>query len=178
MRIVPGSITRASLACAALLWVAAAPSRAVAETAGDEAAAKALLAKFLAPGADHAALTKELKPTTADYEAVFEPEFAKKLEAAQAGMWSSGKAALAPKEGQTELLLHSATTEQLKAWPKEVSDNFPGGYKRAAAKFKDGLTVYRFKFVKPGETTGMAFDGLVFVNGNWRLFPKPWQAVE
>ena len=31
--------------------------------------------------------------------------------------------------------------------------------------------------VKPGETLGMAFDGLAFVNGHWRIFPKPWRAA-
>ena len=40
---------------------------------------------------------------------------------------------------------------------------------------KSGLTVYAFKFVKPGETLGMAFDGLVWVNGHFAIFPKPWR---
>ena len=44
---------------------------------------------------------------------------------------------------------------------------FPGGYKRVADKFKPGLTVYRWKYVKPGEKLGMSFDGLVYVNNHW-----------
>ena len=40
------------------------------------------------------------------------------------------------------------------------------------------MTLFRFKFVKAGETIGMAFDGLAFVNGHWRIFPKPWRAAE
>jgi hypothetical protein len=35
----------------------------------------------------------------------------------------------------------------------------------------------RWKFVKPGETIGMAYDGLVFVNGHWAWFPKAWHAL-
>lgn len=31
--------------------------------------------------------------------------------------------------------------------------------------------------LEPGQTLGMAFDGLVHVNGHWRLFPKPWKAL-
>lgn len=169
----PASFRTVVVACilAALSGVARAE-----EHPGTEAGARALLAEFLKPDADHAALTKALRPTAEDYAAVFEPEFAKTLEAAQAAMWDGG-VAFAPKPGQTELLLSSATTEQLKAWPKEVSDAFPGGYKRAAEKFKDGLTVYRFKFVEPGKTTGIAFDGLIHVNGHWRIFPRPWAAI-
>ena len=33
----------------------------------------------------------------------------------------------------------------------------------------------RFKFVKPGQTFGMAFDGLVYINGKWCIFPKPYR---
>ena len=46
-----------------------------------------------------------------------------------------------------------------------------------AAQIKPGLKVYRFKFVEPGEDLGMAFDGLVNVNGHWRIFPKPWRVA-
>ena len=28
---------------------------------------------------------------------------------------------------------------------------------------------------EPGEELGMAFDGLTYVNGNWRIFPKPYR---
>ena len=31
--------------------------------------------------------------------------------------------------------------------------------------------------VLPGESLGMAFDGLVHVNGHWAWFPKPWRAL-
>jgi predicted small lipoprotein YifL len=138
--------------------------------------AKAVLREFVAPGADHAALTKKLRPTAADYEAVFEGELAKKLEALRAKDWAAGQV-VAPKRGQTEVLVHSATTEELKAGTGGAA-NFPGGYKQVADKFKPGLTVYRFQFVEPGKDLGMSFDGLVYVNGNWRIFPKPWQALK
>jgi hypothetical protein len=53
-----------------------------------------------------------------------------------------------------------------------------GGWKEAAAKMKPGLKVYRFHFLEPGKTAGMSYDGLIYVNGNWRVFPKPWRALE
>ena len=33
-------------------------------------------------------------------------------------------------------------------------------------------------FVEPGESLGLAFDGLIFVNGRWVLMPKPWRVLE
>ena len=141
---------------------------------GTDAGAEALLKEFLKPGADYPALTKQLRPTKADYEAVFEPDLATAADAVYTPAWDGGQMVIAPKEGQTELKLSSATSEELKGWTGGASE-FPGGYKDVAAKLKPGLKLYRFKFVKPGEDLGMAFDGLAHVNGHWRIFPKPWR---
>ncbi len=141
---------------------------------GTEAGARELLSEFLKSGADHAALSKPLRPTTADYQAVFDADFARSAETTYTSAWDSGQMIIAPKPGQTELKLESATSEDLKSW-NDKALAFPGGYKDVAAKFKDGLTIYRFKFVKPGEDLGMAFDGLIYVNRQWRIFPKPWR---
>lgn len=162
------------LAVTLCAWASAAESEKTLLYPNTEAGAKALLGEFLKEGADHATLSKALRPTTADYTAVFEAEFAKAAEATYADAWEKGQMVLAPKAGQTELKLWSATTADLKAWNDKAA-SFPGGYKDVAAKFKDGLTIYRFKFVKPGEDLGMAFDGLVNVNGQWRVFPKPFR---
>lgn len=147
-----------------------------AQDAGSEASATALLKKFLAPGADRAALTKELRPTTNDYAKVFIADFAKKLEAAQKPLWDSAPA-IGPKEGQTEVTVGKATAEDFQKGTAAAKE-FPGGYAKLGDKLQSGVTLFRFKFVKPGETLGMAFDGLTFVNGHWCIFPKPWRAAE
>ncbi len=156
---------------------AATPAAAPAGPPGTEAGAKELLSALLKTGADTKALTAALKPDKADYEAVFTGDFAAKVAAAHAPLWES-KPAIGPKEGQTELMLNGVSSTDLKAWAKNASDNLPGGYEKIKDNFKDGLTVYAFKFVKPGEDTGMAFDGLVHVNGKWRIFPKPFRAAD
>jgi hypothetical protein len=145
---------------------------------GTEEGAKQLLSDFLKPGADHAKLSTALKPTTADYEAVFATkELATKAEQEHAKLWAMVLLhPIKPKEGQTELKMWKATTDELKEGKGE-SNNFPGGYKDAAAHLKSGLTVYRWKFVKPGETLGMSFDGLYHVNGHWAFVPKPWRLL-
>lgn len=141
-----------------------------------EEGAKALLAEFVKPGADHAALSKQLRPTKADYDAVFEPELAAKADAVYGPAWDGGALVIAPKAGQTEVKVFSATSDELKSWSGGAAE-FPGGYKDVAAQIKPGVKVYRFKFVEPGQDLGMAYDGLVNVNGNWRIFPKPWRVA-
>lgn len=161
-------ITLAALLCA--------PIFAVAQDAGSEADATALLKKFLPASADRTALTKDLRPTSEDYTKVFTADFAKKLEAAQKALWD-GAPAIGPKEGQTEVVVSKATTEDFVKGTAAAKE-FPGGYAKIGDKLQPGATLFRFKFVKPGETLGMAFDGLAFVNGHWRIFPKPWRAAE
>lgn len=143
-----------------------------------EEGAKAMLQQFLKPGADRVKLSLALKPKSGDYAKVFaDAALAKKAETVYGGLWESvKKRPLGPKEGQTEILLWGATTDELKAQTGN-SSKFPGGYKTAAAKLKSGLKVYRFKFVKPGKRLGMAFDGLYNIDGRWVLMPKPWRLM-
>jgi hypothetical protein len=148
---------------------------AVAKYPGTEEGAKQLLTDIRT--GDAAAMTKALKPTSADYKAVFEGDAAAKAEAAYEKLWSDPKAVIGAKPENTELLLSKATTDDLKKWTAEAEASFPGGYKRVAEKLKPGLTVYRWKYTKPGEKLGMSFDGLIHVNGRWAWFPKPWRAV-
>ena len=144
---------------------------------GTDEGAKQLANAFLKPGADYAALSKPLRPTAADYAAVFEGDFGTKVAAAWDPAWEAGKMVMAPKPGQTEVKISSATTEELKSGTGNAKE-LAGGWKEAAAKMKSGLKVYRFHFLEPGKDAGMSFDGLIYVNGNWRVFPKPWRALE
>lgn len=149
-----------------------------AECADPLAEARSLLEAFVRPGADAAALSAKLRPTKADYDAVFLPEASAKLQAAYDAAWTAGSMVLKGKPGQTSVLVWSATTEDFKAWRKAASDRFPGGYQKVAPHLRPGVTLYSFKFVAPGETLGMAFDGLAHVNGRWCIFPKPFRVLQ
>jgi hypothetical protein len=141
---------------------------------GTEAGAKALLEAFLKPGADLAALTKPLLPTKADCEAVFVGDAAGKAAEAYSRAIATGQVVIRPNPGQTQLLLFSATTDDFKKRTDKARE-FPGGYGMIAEKLKPGLAVYRWKFVEPGKTLGMAYDGLYYINGKWTWLPKPWR---
>lgn len=147
---------------------------------GTKDGANSLLQELMKPDADRKKLTMELRPTKEDYRAFYaDDSTADRAEAFYDKLWSGGNAVVGPKEGQTELKLFSATTEDLRDDKGEASQ-FPTGLTTLAAtnNLKPNLTIYAFKFVKPGESLGMAFEGLTHVNGHWRLFPKPWAFME
>ncbi len=145
---------------------------------GSEAAARALVEQFLAPEADFVALTRALEPTEADIRAVYGEPLASNMVAIYAQVWADPKnLTIAPRQGQSELLLWWSSTDKLIAGDRDL-DGFPGGYREVLAYMQPGFPIVRFKFVKPGETSGYAFDGLIFVNDRWVLMPKPWRLLQ
>ena len=144
---------------------------------GTAAGAKALVSEFVKPGVDAPALTKLLRPTAADYRAVFDAKAAANLDAVYSPEWERGTFVVIAKPGQTEVKISSATVADLKANNDKAKD-FPGGYAKVATHLVGSATLYRFRFVEPGQEQGNAYDGLVFVNGHWELIPKPWRGLD
>jgi len=125
-------------------------------------------------------LVWSLRPAAADYRALFQPDFAGRAEAFyQGSLWGTSPQPPRPwaKYGQTELRMWKATTDEIRAWTPAARSNFPGGYKRVKNQFRSGQTVYTWDYTKPGAERGMAYNGLVYVNGHWAFFPKPWYVL-
>jgi hypothetical protein len=121
-------------------------------------------------------LTRELQPEKADYAAVFIPSYDKAVWRFHRKLRRYSDIIVHPLlRKQTGYMLWSATTEELRAYEGDARF-FPGGYKEVAAHLQPGLTFYRFKFVEPGHKLGSAYDALVYVNGHWRIFHRPWAA--
>jgi hypothetical protein len=142
---------------------------------GTDKGAKQLLTD-LRLASDAVAMTRALKPTSADYKAVF-GDSASQAEAHYEKGWNDPEIKIGAKPENTELLFWKATSEELQSWVGDAATSFPGGYKEVASKYQPGLTVYRWKYAKPGETLGMAYDGLIYVNNHWAWFPKPWRML-
>jgi hypothetical protein len=142
---------------------------------GLAAEGEALVRKFLAPDADRRALTEALRPTEQDIRAVYGEPLASRLVATYAEMFKPG-IEIGPKSGQDDIVYLLTTTAKLKEESLENS-GFPGGYAKVVPLMIADVPIARFKFVKKGETLGMAFDGLIHVNGRWVLMPKPWRAL-
>lgn len=122
-------------------------------------------------------MTTSLKPTQEDYETVFiEQDFAAKIHRYHRKLSNAYSLTIQPNlEGQTEMLLWEADVQQLKNYIGDAM-YFPGGYKEIADKMNPDLHYFRFKYVQPGRSTGSSYDVLVYVNGAWRYFPRPWAA--
>jgi len=161
---------------ASILWLAKnAGHSAPVSAASDEAAVRAMLEAFLKPDANRADLTAALAPTADDIHAVYGEPLASALVEAYAGLFKPG-VAIGPKAGQDTVLMWYTSTDALISGDP-VLGNFPGGYKDVLPYMNAGFPIVRFKFVTKGSETGMAFDGLVFVNGRWVLMPKPWRPL-
>lgn len=137
---------------------------------GDEEGARMLLADLRRGKVSG----ERLAPTSADIHAVFEDDAADAIER----HYRSVKLEVTADPDETELFLRSATTDDLRNGKSEALFYFPGGYRKVAGSLRPGLTLYRWKYVRPGATKGTAYDGLVYVNRHWVWFPKPWRALE
>jgi hypothetical protein len=158
----------------------AAPARPVVQAPypGTDDGARALIEKLGTVG--DAALLASLQPTTADYNALFKPDFAVRAEQYyQSHIWAAGPPAQPlARPGQTQVRIWSSTTEDVKAWTPAARANVPGGYEKIRDQLMPGLLIYAWDYIKPGDESGMAYNGLVFVNEHWAFFPKPWHVLK
>jgi hypothetical protein len=138
---------------------------------GGEAELRSVLMAFLKPGADYESLTQKLRPTAADYTSLFREPFATKIREALEAASKGDEGVLKPKDGQTEVLLRSVATDEIRLWTTNAKEILPGGYESVRSEFKPGNRIYVARFVSAGESTGLVFR-MVFVNGNWRIVPK------
>jgi len=152
-----------------------APEPAV-DNSGSEEDARELLMQFFAPDADLVALTSSLKPSEQDVRAVYGDPLAGKMIAGYNNLFKSGTK-FGPKADHDALVIVYATTGRFTAGDS-VIDAFPGGYKDITGYITGDVPIVRFKFVKSGESLGLAFDGLVYVNDHWVLMPKPWRYLD
>ncbi len=139
--------------------------------------AETLLQAFVADGADLATLSRQLQPQAGDYARVFKPTLAPQAAAVYGPAWEAGQIVVSPKPGQTTVRVWKATSEELIAGSGDA-DQFPGGYREVRPHLQPGIVWHRFKFTEPDKTLGMAYDGLVQLDGRWVLFPKPWRVLD
>jgi hypothetical protein len=140
------------------------------------ASARAMLERFLAPGANRQALSGELIPHEEDYDAVFLPEVADRAHGIYAPRFDRSELVIEPAPEHQGVEIYRATTEELRMQQGQ-SNRFPGGYKGVAEQLQPGLTFYTFAFVSEGDHPQLVYDGLVRVNDRWVIFPKLWQAL-
>jgi hypothetical protein len=82
-----------------------------------------------------------------------------------------------PSGAQSQLLCHLAPAGMLLE-ENELSRLFPGGYRGIAAWLNPHRVWACWKYVRPGSSTGMAYDGLVWLDDHWAWFPKPYRVLK
>jgi len=135
-----------------------------------------LLSQFLEPKADTRKLTLALRPSRKDIFTYFKKDAAQIALEYYRNVWINMNRGIRPRYGQNRILIAKTTVKELRSGTGN-SSLFPGGYKKIAHQLNEGFTIYRFKFVRNNSKFGMMVDGLVFVNGRWVFFPKPWRAL-
>ncbi|TMV13523.1 hypothetical protein [Arenibacterium halophilum] len=140
---------------------------------GSEEDARQLLMGFVEQSGDLKAKTYALKPTAEDVRAVYAEPLATRLIAYYDKMFTPNEE-LRPNPGQSELRLVYATMGALKAGD-DIRWEFPGGYRHVVEHIIGDQPIVAFEFVRPGLDAGLSVDGLIFVNGAWKMMPKPWR---
>jgi len=118
---------------------------------------------------------EHLCPKLEDYEQVFQPDAVYLAQQGYELIWSESPFP-EPKPGQEQVLVYSALAEELGS-ESERSQLFPGGYQRIAQNLLPHRLWLTWKYVKRGENSGMAYDGLVWLEGRFAWFPKPWRVL-
>jgi hypothetical protein len=71
----------------------------------------------------------------------------------------------------------AANTEQSEVVVFRLDQSeLPGGYSAQARHFRPETKFYGFKYVAPGESSGMSYDGLFQIDNRWYFLPKAWRA--
>jgi hypothetical protein len=141
-----------------------APTR---SASGTQADAERLLAEFTKPGADPGKLTVALEPTAAELALIFDQSVLAAVGDHVEKLYRGMGDGLELKEVRD---VRCFSSDDIKAWTKDVERSLPGGYRRVGPKLKPGLTLCRFK-------GRLSYDSLVFVAGRWVFVPKPFRAI-
>jgi hypothetical protein len=136
--------------------------------------AVALVERFIGARATDE-LSEALRPEPSDYDEVFVPEVVEQVRAAYDTLWLETPRP-EPKPGQTRVLCW-AVPASLLTDDNELSRRFPGGYRRIAHLLVPQRIWLAWKYVTPGASTGMAYDGLVWRGDRFAWFPKPWRVL-
>ncbi|MBS1874286.1 MAG: immunity 49 family protein [Acidobacteria bacterium] len=123
---------------------------------------------------------QSVRPRPEDYAKAFLGEAAEAARRHYAAIWTADESQLPPMRyadpAQTIIRSDIAPAGML-AEDNELSRQFPGGYRAIAPKLDPHRVWVRWKCLRPGESAGMAYDGLVWLDDHWAWFPKPYRAL-
>lgn len=128
---------------------------------------------------DNPLYTRQLKPTPAELEQLFDPALVDALLPEVDQLYRSAPTA-DPGSGYDQLAVTAANAGLLR-WPNELSDRFPRGYRNIAGWMQPQWIWLTWRWHdQPGVTlpkSGIHYDGLVWVENRWIWLPKAYRLV-
>ncbi len=115
-----------------------------------------------------------LKPRDDDYLKVFAAGAAERAKEAYERLWSQRLNMDFPTSSHSEIKCDVAPAGMF-ADRNELSHAFPGGYLAIADKLEAHRVWVAWQYHRPGESAGLAYDGLVWIDDHWSWFPKPYR---
>ena len=122
------------------------------------------------------AAARELRPRHEDFAKVFVPAIVEEARARYESFWNGPLELRYPSGRQTRIISYFAPAGML-ADDNELSWKFPGGYRSIAHHLVADRIWVAWKYVIPGETTGLAYDGLVWCDDHWSWLPRPYRVL-
>lgn len=118
----------------------------------------------------------ELWASYAMYERVFAPEVVERARDVYSTLWATGPVLPVPDADATPRVSVATTQDFLKGQPRARA--FPNGYREIATQLGPDVVWVAMRFVRPGLTTGLLFDGFVHIaDASFAWFPKPWKTL-
>lgn len=118
-----------------------------------------------------------LRPRDEDYENVFAPAAVAGARAAYTSLWNAGVSVQAPAQASCDEHIYVAPAGML-ASDNELSRPFPGGYRTIADRLDPHRVWVCWRYVVPGDKSGINYDGLVWCDDHWAWFPKPYRVLK
>lgn len=137
-----------------------------------------MLSRFVDPAQafKRTTMVNELRPRPGDFERVFVGDAAARAAEGYQRVWGATQPTLSAHPHQTTLLLFFAIGRDFVDGNARAK-RFPGAYGRISRLLAPEQIWASWKFVPPGSSTGMAYDGLVCFGDRWIWLPKPWKLI-
>jgi hypothetical protein len=127
-------------------------------------------------GPEGSAIIERLRPGSDDYTRVFQCDIASAVRTAYERLWSTPPEIERLTGGDIKVRVDAAPASMLLE-ENELSERFPGGYRTIAPHLQPDRIWFVWRYLRPGQESGMRYDGVVRLDDRWVWFPKPYRVV-
>jgi hypothetical protein len=122
------------------------------------------------------AAARQLRPQPDDYPKIFVPAAVDAARSRYEAFWDEPLELRYPSSPRARILTQVAPAGML-ADDNELSWAFPGGYRSIARHLVPERIWVTWKYLTPGRSSGLAYDGLVWCDDHWAWLPRPYRVL-